>query len=245
MASELTISPSQTKKRPLAACACILAAGSLWGMIGMWNRYLMAGGLSPTSIVLVRNLGGAILLSGVLALRDRSVFRVEKAHLKYFFGTGVISIVLFTACYFSCQQVCSLALASILLYTAPAIVMLLSALLWKEPVTRRKLLALALTLTGYALVCGVFGGRPDRHSRRDSPGPGGGVLLRPLQHFRAVCPGPLRAHDRHGVDVSLRRDGLPGAAAARGAGLHLRQLLHAGADGGVDFDLHGAALPVL
>ena len=169
MASVLTISPSQTKKRPLAACACILAAGSLWGMIGMWNRYLMAGGLSPTSIVLVRNLGGAILLSGVLALRDRSVFRVEKAHLKYFFGTGVISIVLFTACYFSCQQVCSLALASILLYTAPAIVMLLSALLWKEPVTRRKLLALALTLSGCALVCGVFGG--------DLTATPGGILL--------------------------------------------------------------------
>lgn len=155
--ASITTQP-QTKKRPLAAYAAILAAGALWGVIGVWNRYLMEGGLSPTSIVLVRNLGGAAMLSAVLALRDRSVFRVETSHLKYFFGTGVISIVLFTACYFSCQQVCSLALASILLYTAPAIVMLLSALLWKEPVTRRKLLALALTLTGCALVCGVFAG---------------------------------------------------------------------------------------
>ena len=122
-----SIARPQTKKRPLAACAAILAAGTLWGIIGIWSRRLMAAGLSPGSIVLLRNLGGAVLLSAVLALRDRSVFRVEKAHLKYFFGTGVVSIILFTVCYFSCQQVCSLALASILLYTAPAIVMLLSA----------------------------------------------------------------------------------------------------------------------
>ena len=35
---------------------------------------------------------------------------------------------------------------------------LLSALLWKEPVSGKKLLALALTLLGCACVCGVFSG---------------------------------------------------------------------------------------
>lgn len=118
----------------------------------------MAGGLSPYSIVVVRNCGGLVLLTAVMALRDRSVFRVERQHLKYFFGTGVVSVVLFTVCYFSCQEICSLAVASILLYTAPAIVVVLSALLWREPVTKKKLLALGLTLVGCALVCGVFSG---------------------------------------------------------------------------------------
>ena len=118
----------------------------------------MAAGLSPFSIVVVRNLGGCALLALFFAFRDRSVFRVERRHLKYFFGTGVVSVVLFTVCYFSCQKLCSLAVASILLYTAPSFVVLLSALLWKEPVTKKKLLALALTLVGCACVCGVFSG---------------------------------------------------------------------------------------
>ena len=83
---------------------------------------------------------------------------MERRHLKYFFGTGVVSVVLFTVCYFSCQKLCSLAVASILLYTAPSFVVLLSAVLWKEPVTRKKLLALFLTLIGCACVCGVFSG---------------------------------------------------------------------------------------
>nr|WP_325259245.1 EamA family transporter [uncultured Oscillibacter sp.] len=147
----------ETQKKAPAAAA-ILAAAALWGMIGLWNRQLMAAGLSPLSVVLVRNLGGCALLALFFTLRDRSVFRVERRHLKYFFGTGVVSVLLFTVCYFSCQKLCSLAVASILLYTAPSFVVLLSALLWKEPVTGKKLLALALTLAGCALVCGVFSG---------------------------------------------------------------------------------------
>lgn len=149
---------TETKKTPRGAAASILAAAALWGIIGVWNRRLMAGGLSPYSIVVVRNCGGLVLLTAVMALRDRSVFHVERRHLKYFFGTGVVSVVFFTVCYFSCQEICSLAVASILLYTAPAIVVVLSALLWREPVTKKKLLALGLTLVGCALVCGVFSG---------------------------------------------------------------------------------------
>lgn len=146
------------QKRPTGACLCILLAAALWGIIGIWNRALMAAGLSPTGIVVVRNLGGALLLTCIFALKDRRVFCVRWEHMKYFFGTGVISVLLFTCCYFTCQQTCSLAVASILLYTAPAMVVLLSALLWKEPVTLRKLLALGLTLVGCAFVCGVFVG---------------------------------------------------------------------------------------
>ncbi len=136
--------------------AAILAAAALWGVIGLWNRKLMAAGLSPYSIVVVRNLGGMALLVLFFAVKDRSVFRVERRCLKYFFGTGVVSVLLFTVCYFSCQKLCSLAAASILLYTAPSFVVLLSAALWKEPVSGKKLLALLLTLLGCACVCGVF-----------------------------------------------------------------------------------------
>ncbi|MCI7734071.1 MAG: DMT family transporter [Dysosmobacter sp.] len=149
---------TEMKKSPRGAYASILAAAALWGIIGVWNRNLMAAGLSPTGIVVVRNFGGMLLLLAVFAVKDRGVFRVRREHLKYFFGTGIISVVLFTSCYFSCQKICSLAVASILLYTAPSFVVILSAILWKEPVTKKKLLALALTLVGCACVCGVFDG---------------------------------------------------------------------------------------
>lgn len=149
------MSEAAEQKRGMAS---ILAAATLWGIIGLWNRNLMNRGLSPMGIVTFRSVGGMVLLAAVFAIRDRSIFRVKREHLKYFFGTGVISVVLFAWCYFTCQQLCSLAVASVLLYTAPAFVMLLSALVWKESVTRKKLLALTLTLLGCMLVCGLFDG---------------------------------------------------------------------------------------
>jgi drug/metabolite transporter (DMT)-like permease len=48
--------------------------------------------------------------------------------------------------------------AVVLLYTSPVFVMLLSAMLFKERITRRKLLCLGMTVLGCALVGGVFGG---------------------------------------------------------------------------------------
>ena len=139
-----------------SAAVSILLAAVLWGIIGLWNRELMASGFTPTDIVLVRNFGGMVLLSALFWVKNRRVFRVKREHLKYFFGTGVVSILLFTLCYFTCQKLCSLAVASVLLYTAPSFVVVLSAILWREPITRKKLFALVLTMVGCACVCGLF-----------------------------------------------------------------------------------------
>ena len=89
---------------------------------------------------------------------DRSVFKMKTKHLPIFIATGIISVVLFTLCYFNAQKLCSLSVSAILLYTAPAMVVLMSALVFKEKITGKKLLALALALLGCALVTGVFTG---------------------------------------------------------------------------------------
>lgn len=138
--------------------AYILAAATCWGCIGLFTRYLTAAGLDAMSIVSLRNVGGMLLLSLFFGLLDRRVFRIQLRHLPIFLGSGLLSVLLFTWCYFSCQQLVSLAVSGVLLYTAPAFVVLLSAVLWKEKITSRKLVALLLTLLGCALVTGIGGG---------------------------------------------------------------------------------------
>ena len=123
---------TETKKKSFLPHLCVLLAGTLWGCIGLYNRRLLGAGLSVQTLVLVRNSGGALVLGLLGALLDRSVFRVRLRHLPIFLGTGLVSILLFTLCYFSCQQLCSLAVAAVLLYTAPAFVVLLAAILWRS-----------------------------------------------------------------------------------------------------------------
>ena len=137
---------------------CVLAAGILWGLIGIFNRALMGAGLSVSGIVFTRNVGSLIVLGLLFLLTDRSVFKIQWKHLPLFLGTGIISVLLFTLCYFSCQKLCSLAVAAALLYTAPAFVVVMSAVLWKDRITKKKLAALLIAFLGCTLVTGLWSG---------------------------------------------------------------------------------------
>lgn len=146
------------KQRTYLPQASILLAGICWGLIGLFSRNLLNAGVTPQDIVLIRNAGGLALLALMLLAADRKAFRISLRQLPWCAGTGLVSVLLFTLCYFSCQQYCSLATAAILLYTAPAFVVVMSALLWREPITRRKLVALGLAFLGCTFVSGVWSG---------------------------------------------------------------------------------------
>ena len=183
---------------------CILIAGITWGMIGLFNRYLLAGGFTPAAIVLTRNFGGLLLMTVLFFFMDRSIFRIRLRHIPYFLGTGVVSVVLFTLMYFSCQEQCSLAVAAILLYTAPAFVMLMSAILFRESITKKEASCSCGRLCGLCVCqrrvqrwfvcydCGTSYG----HRKR--------VFLRALLHFRTICSRPLSAVDGDILYLPLR-----------------------------------------
>ena len=137
---------------------CVLASGVLWGLIGLFNRRLTGAGLSVGSIVLLRNFGSMVLLGLLFLILDPKIFRIRAKHIPIFLGTGIVSVLLFTLCYFSCQKLCSLAVAAVLLYTSPAFVVIFSALLWKDRITKRKLLALLLAFLGSTFVTGLWSG---------------------------------------------------------------------------------------
>ena len=141
-----------------ASYACILAAAACWGCIGLFNRPLLNAGITPENLVVIRNAGGLAALALFFLCTDRGVFHVKPKHLPIFAATGIVSVVFFTLCYFNAQKLCSLSVSAILLYTAPAMVVVMSALVFKEKITGRKLLALALAFLGCALVTGVFTG---------------------------------------------------------------------------------------
>ena len=136
----------------------ITAAATLWGIIGLFTHFLSRAGISSGSLVTIRAVGAAIILSALFLVIDRNVFKVRLKDIKYFIGTGIISFVLFNWCYFNCIEKCSLSVAAILLYTAPTFVVILSGILFREKITKTKILALGITFLGCALVSGIIGG---------------------------------------------------------------------------------------
>lgn len=136
----------------------ILAAGTLWGLIAIFVRSLQQAGFSSFEVVALRALGATLLLGLWLGMREPSRLRVCVRDLIYFIGTGVGSIVFFNYCYFQAIAVIGgAAVPALLMYTAPGFVLVLSALLFGERITRPKLIALAVIFCGLLLVMGVLG----------------------------------------------------------------------------------------
>jgi len=136
---------------------CVACAGILWGIIGLFVRALGDAQLTSMDIVAARAIVAAGLLFVLLAIFDRKSLRLRLRDVWCFLGTGIASIVFFNYCYFSAVQMMSLASAAVLMYTAPAFVMVLARACFGEAFTRRKLLSLVLTFFGCVLVTGVVG----------------------------------------------------------------------------------------
>ena len=135
----------------------VLLAGCLWGTLGLFARHLTAAGLGSFELTLVRT-GGACLACGLCLLPKPGLFRIRLRDLWCFLGTGIGSMLLFSVFYFLGLPSTSLAVATVLVYTAPSFVMLLSLWLFQERLTVKKLVSLGLAFGGCVLVSGLAGG---------------------------------------------------------------------------------------
>lgn len=145
------------KSKRLLPTLSVLAAGCLWGSMGLFVRTLGAQGLPSMAIVCIRSLVTAALTALFCALFCRQRLRVRLRDLWCFAGTGLCSVLFFNFCYFHSMTVLPLSAAAVLLYTAPVFVTVLSAWLFKERITLRKVAAMVLALLGCVLVSGVLG----------------------------------------------------------------------------------------
>lgn len=178
-----------------AAVAKILAAAAGWGIIGVFSRPLSDAGLNAVQITFVRSVIVALGMALYLLLTDRKQFQIHWKDIWMFLGTGLLSIVFFNICYFLTIERATLAAASILLYTAPCFVMLMSAVFFYEKVTVQKLAALVLAFAGCVLVSGFTGGQMSGSAVLTGIGSGigyalysifGSVALKKYQPFTVI-----------------------------------------------------------
>ena len=136
----------------------IIGAAALWGLIGLFVKTIAGQGFTSMQIVALRAMASASCITLVMLWKGLGQLRVALRDTWMFVGTGIFSLDFFNFCYFNCIQSSSLAVAALLLYTAPAFVMLMSLLLFGESFTAKKALALVCTFIGCGCVTGAFEG---------------------------------------------------------------------------------------
>lgn len=135
----------------------IIVAGTLWGIISIFVNQLRIIGFNSMQVVSIRVLFSALVLVFYLLIKDRQQLKIKLKDIPLFIGTGVGSIIFFNYCYFEAIDIIGGAsIPALLLYTAPIFVMILSVILFKEKITKKKLISLVMTFLGLALVTGAF-----------------------------------------------------------------------------------------
>ena len=129
----------------------IFLAAVLWGFIGVFSKGILGAGVGPLELAFWRALlAGSLFVTHAGLTRQLRV--TNKRDLFAFAAFAGVGITLFYASYVLAVQYGGVSLASILLYSAPAFVTVAAWFLLREPLTRRKLGLLTLTLTGVVLV---------------------------------------------------------------------------------------------
>jgi DME family drug/metabolite transporter len=137
--------------------AQVAAAAVLWGTLGLAARPLFAAGLSPHGAATWRAVGACVLLVAYCLTADRAALRLARRDVPLLAAYGAVSVAGFMTVYFTAISLTTVATAAVLLYTAPAWVVVLARLLFGEPLTSMKNAAVACAFGGCVLVVGAVG----------------------------------------------------------------------------------------
>lgn len=127
----------------------IFAAGCLWGTIGMFVKLLADAGAGTSLIAFMRLFMGFLILIPVMLHKGGiSMFKIDKKGLGQCLMLGILSQALFNYSYNVSIESIGVATASILLYTAPVFVTVMSRFLFNENIGKIKIFALIINITG-------------------------------------------------------------------------------------------------
>lgn len=126
--------------------AYVMCAALMWGLIGPLSKLSFAAGMDTVEVAFWRTTLAWFLFAGQ-AVKDRET-RVAWRDLPAVAGFGVVGIAGLFGTYVVAVAAGGAALASVLLYTAPAWVALMSWLFLKEPMSGFKVAAVGATVLG-------------------------------------------------------------------------------------------------
>ena len=133
-----------------------IAAGIMFGTVGIFVRELTGFGMSNSTILFVRALFAAVMLLVFLLIYNRNLLKIKMKEFPLFLGTGILGMMGLNLCYNNAINSLSLSLSAVLLSSAPVFVVVIAAIIFKEKVTSRKIICIIMVIVGCVFASGLL-----------------------------------------------------------------------------------------
>lgn len=132
-----------------------LLAGMMFGSGGVFVRTLMANGIDSTTLLFLRFSIAILPILIAILVTDRNLFKIYLKDIPLFLVCAMC-IVGLNLCYNESMGSIPLSLAAVLLSLAPIYVLVIAYFAFKEKITNKKLICMALAIFGCILMTGVL-----------------------------------------------------------------------------------------
>ena len=139
----------------LRGYALVATAALMWGTVGVMAKFLYGWGMSPWSLVYFRASVTALMLGGIILAVNPAWLRVRRGDIPFLILYAALGSAAFFAFYFFTISLTSVAVAVVLLYTAPAFATVIARFTLGETITPVKLIAVSVSFVGCALVAEI------------------------------------------------------------------------------------------
>lgn len=132
-----------------------LLAGMMFGSGGVFVRTLMANGIDSTTLLFLRFSIAILPILIAILVTDRNLFKIYLKDMPLFLVCAMC-IVGLNLCYNESMGSIPLSLAAVLLSLAPIYVLVIAYFAFREKITNKKLICMALAIFGCILMTGVL-----------------------------------------------------------------------------------------
>jgi drug/metabolite transporter (DMT)-like permease len=136
----------------------VIAAALLFALNGTVSKVMLIGGMPAPELAQLRSAGAFVGLLVIVLLTRPSTLRIPRRELPVIVVYGVLGFAFVQWLYFIAIKRLPVGIALLLEFTAPLLVALWARFVMKERLRRRVWVALALSLSGLAVVAQVWGG---------------------------------------------------------------------------------------
>jgi len=139
----------------------VVASAACFGTLGVLTRFVYDAGVGPLALLTWRFAAAALLMAAFQLVCDRRSLAVTAGDLGRFSLLALTGYGAASLCYFFALPLVGVSVTTMLLYTYPAVVAIIGRLFGGEPLSARRVTAIAMTFSGCALVARVF--QPQAH----------------------------------------------------------------------------------